>query len=92
MSKADLIDSVAETAGITKTLATDALDAVFNGITTMLTTEGRQELRIPGFGTFKVVPRAPRNGRNPQTGEVIQIPGCNVVKFVPAKDLKEAVK
>ena len=45
-----------------------------------------------GFGSFKVVKRAPRTGRNPRTNEKIEIPACSVVKFLPGKTLKEAVK
>lgn len=90
MNKTELINHVSETAGITKKDATKAVDAVFGGITTALA-EG-EKVQLIGFGTFEVRDRAARTGRNPQTGEEIQIAATKVPAFKAGKELKESVK
>ena len=87
MSKKDLIDAVAQNAELTKEKAGVAVDAVLAHI--KATMQGGGEVRIPDFGTFKVAKRKAREGRNPATGETIQIPATNVPKFTPAKKLKD---
>jgi len=89
MNKSELIDYIAQSAGINKTQATAALQAVETGVIDTLANGGTVELK--GFGTFKVTPRAERNGRNPKTGETIVIPAANVPTFKAGKGLKDAV-
>ena len=89
MNKAELIEHIAQTAGISKTQATAALQAVETGVIDTLATGGTVELK--GFGSFSVKDRASRPGRNPKTGEVITIPATKVPAFKAGKALKEAV-
>ena len=89
-NKAQLIDVVAEKTGLTKKDATVAVDAVFGSIQDFLA-EG-DKVQLIGFGNFEVRDRAARKGRNPQTGEEIQIPASKVPAFKPGKALKDAVK
>lgn len=89
MSKKDLIDAVAKEAELTKDKATEVVDAVIAHIRAAM--KGGSEVRIPDFGTFKVADRKAREGRNPATGETINIPASRVPKFTPAKGLKDAL-
>lgn len=89
MNKNDLVTSVADSAGISKADSTRAVDAVFDSITSALS--GGQEVRLVGFGTFVVTHRKASIGRNPRTGEKIQIRASNQPKFRAGKGLKEAV-
>ena len=89
MNKNELIAAVAEDAGLTKADATKAVDSVFATITGALT--GGSEVRLVGFGTFSVANRAASEGRNPRTGEKIQIPASKQPKFKAGKGLKDAV-
>ncbi|MCD2255210.1 HU family DNA-binding protein [Agrilactobacillus fermenti] len=89
-NKAELIDSVAAETGLTKKDATAAVDAVFSSIQTSLS-KG-EKVQLIGFGNFEVRERAARKGRNPQTGEEIQIPASKVPAFKPGKALKDSVK
>lgn len=89
MNKNDLIAKVAELSGLTKADAAKAADAVFKAITEAL--KGGNEVRLVGFGTFKVAKRKATTGRNPRTGEPIQIPASNQPKFTPGKALKDEV-
>jgi DNA-binding protein HU-beta len=89
VNKNDLVSDVADNAGISKADSTKAVDAVFNCITSAL--QGGQEVRLVGFGTFVVTHRRASQGRNPRTGESIQIPASNQPKFRAGKGLKEAV-
>ncbi len=89
MNKNDLISDVADAAGVSKADSTKAVDAVFDCITSAL--KGGQEVRLVGFGTFVVTHRKASTGRNPRTGESIQIPASNQPKFRAGKGLKEAV-
>ncbi len=89
MNKNDLVATVAEMADLSKTDATRAVDAVFESITKALT-DG-EEVRLVGFGTFAVSERAASSGRNPQTGEPMQIPASRQPKFKAGKGLKDAV-
>lgn len=89
MNKTDLINHVAQSADMTKVAASRAVDAVLDGIMSVLATG--EAVAIPGFGTFSVAQRAARAGRNPQTGEVLQIAAATMVKFKPGKALKDAV-
>ncbi len=89
MKKADLIDSIAEEMSLSKADTTRIIDAVFDGITGYL--KRGDEVSIAGFGTFKVKHRAARKGRNPKTGEEIDIAAANVPSFKAGKGLKDAV-
>ena len=89
MNKGDLINKVAESAGLSKTQATDAVNAALNGIADAL--KDGDKVQVVGFGTFSVSHRKERQGRNPQTGESITIAAKNVVKFKPGKELSDSV-
>jgi len=86
VNKTELISKVAEEAGLKKVEATKAVTTMFEVLRNTL--KMREKVAITGFGTFRVVERAAREGRNPQTGKPIKIPATNVVRFKPAKDLK----
>ncbi len=89
MNKAKLIDSVASAANLSKADAGRAVDAVVGAITSALS-DGEQ-VSVVGFGTFSVKHRAARSGRNPRTGETIQIAASNVPGFKAGKALRDAV-
>ena len=89
MNKAELIDAVAEGADISKADATRAIDTMLNSITSSL--KGGDQVTLVGFGTFAVKERAARTGRNPRTGEAINIPASKVPGFKAGKALKDAV-
>lgn len=89
MNKGDLINEVAKVVG-TKKEAQEAVDCVFSSITRAL--KKGDAVTLIGFGTFKVTKRKARKGRNPRTGEEIQIKASKTPKFTPGKLLKEAVK
>lgn len=90
MNKTDLVNAVAETSELSKKDAGKAVDAVFQTI--MDTLKTGEKVQIIGFGNFEVRDRAARKGRNPQTGEEIQIPASKVPAFRAGKALKDAVK
>jgi len=90
MTKAELIDAVANNAKISKVAAAKAVDAVTNSITNAL--KKGKKVSLVGFGTFSVSKRKARKGRNPQTGEEIKIPATKVPRFSAGKALKTAVK
>ena len=79
MYKAELVNAMAEKAGMTKVQAKKALDAMMD--TTVETLKKGEKVVLLGFGTFSVVERPARKGRNPRTGEVIKIKASNSVKF-----------
>ncbi|QTA89452.1 HU family DNA-binding protein [Desulfonema magnum] len=90
MTKAELVDNMAQDAGITKVQAAAALKSFTdNVIETLKKKEGK--VTLVGFGTFSKTRRKARKGRNPQTGDPIKIKACNVVKFRPGKHLRDAV-
>ncbi len=89
MNKTDLIDHVAESAGLSKADAGKAVEAVFDGITAAL--KSGDEVRLVGFGTFAVSERAASEGRNPRTGEKISIKASKQPKFKAGKGLKDSV-
>jgi len=90
MTKAELIDKIANDAGITKKSAEMALESFTGGV--MGSLKKKKKVTLVGFGTFLVSRRAARNGRNPQTGEPIKIKAAMVPRFKPGKALKDAVK
>lgn len=89
MKKDELISLVSEGAGITKKSAGEAVNALFEAITSAL--EKGDSIALIGFGSFKVIERPAREGRNPRTGEKIKIPASKVAKFTPGAGLKERV-
>ena len=89
MNKGDLISKIADSAKISKAQATDALNAVLDGIGEELKDGGK--VTLIGFGTFSVSEREARTGRNPQTGASIKIDAKKVVKFKPGKELSDSV-
>ena len=90
MNKTELISAVAEASELSKKDTTKAVDAVFDTILEALKAEDK--VQLIGFGNFEVRERAARKGRNPQTGEEIEIPASKVPAFKPGKALKDAVK
>jgi len=89
LTKADLVDRVAAKTGLTKKDAGRAVDALFESITEALA--GGDRVQIVGFGTFEVRQRAARRGRNPQTGQDIEIAARKIPAFKAGKALKESV-
>ena len=89
MNKNDLISSVAEASGLTKADAGRAVDGVFDSIASALSSG--DDVRIVGFGSFSVANRAASTGRNPRTGEEVQIPASKQPKFKAGAPLKSAV-
>lgn len=89
MNKAELIAQIADEAGITKTQANTALDSFVDAVTKTL--KKGDKVTLVGFGTFSVSKRAARNGRNPQTGEVIKIKARKVARFKAGKELAEKI-
>ena len=89
MTKADLVNSIAEKAGLSKADAEKALKAFTDAVTDAL--KAGEKVSLVGFGTFSVGDRAARQGQNPQTGAKIEIPAARVPKFKAGKALKDAV-
>lgn len=89
MNKAELIDAVATTAGLSKTDASRALDSTFDAITRALKEGDR--VALAGFGTFAVQRRAARVGRNPRTGAPVRIAAVKTAAFKAGKALKDSV-
>lgn len=91
MTKAELVDKIRAKAGLSsKAKAEEALDAVVASVREALA--AGDSITFTGFGSFKVVTRAARKGRNPRTGKEITIPAGKVAKFTPGKGLKDAIK
>ena len=89
MNKGELVDAVAGAAGLSRADAAKAVDATLDAIQGTLASGGG--VSLVGFGTFSVKARAARMGRNPRTGEAIQIAASNVPGFKAGKGLKDAV-
>ncbi len=89
MNKNDLVDAVATSTGLSKSDGANAVDSMLNSIAGAL--KDGIEVRLPGFGTFSVRQRKASEGRNPRTGESIQIPASKLPKFKAGKILKEAL-
>jgi DNA-binding protein HU-beta len=87
MNKTDLVNKVAETTDLSKKDATKAVDAVFDAISEAL--QAGDKVQLVGFGNFEVRERSARKGRNPQTGEEIEIPASKVPAFKPGKQLRD---
>ena len=89
MNKQELIDAVASASGTSKIAAEDAINAVFETISK--TVAGGETVQLIGFGSFGTGERAARTGRNPQTGEAIDIAAAKTEKFTAGKGFKDAV-
>ena len=89
MTKAELITTIAKDADITKAAAAKALESYMETVAKQLKKDGR--LGLVGFGSFSVIKRKARKGRNPQTGEEIKIKAKKVIKFKPGKAFIEKV-
>ena len=89
MNKSDLIEHIAKEADLSKASAARALDAFVSGITETL--KQGSEVSLVGFGTFAVADREARTGRNPKTGETLEIKAAKIPKFRPGKGLKDAL-
>ncbi len=89
MNKNDLVSAVTSTSGTSKANAAKAVDAVCDVITDALSRG--EDVRLTGFGSFSVASRSARVGRNPRTGEPIDIPASRQPKFKAGKQLKDAV-
>ncbi len=89
MNKAELVDRVGEKTGLPRRVARQAVESFVAAVKRSL--QGGEDVHIVGFGTFKVLSRAPRRGRNPRTGQVINVPAKKAVKFSPGKDFKERI-
>lgn len=90
MNKADLVEQIAEGLGKSKKDTEKVLNGIIECFVDAL--NDGEKIQLVGFGTFEVRERQPRKGRNPQNGEVIDIPGGRVPAFKPGKALRDAVK
>jgi len=86
----DLIAAVAEETELSRTKAAEVVDAVFGAIEKAL--KNQEEVRLVGFGTFATAERKAGTGRNPRTGEEMEIPASTTVRFKAGKGLKDAVQ
>jgi nucleoid DNA-binding protein len=89
MNKGELVEAVANDAGISKAEAQAAVDSVVDNVTAAL--KKGEKVTLVGFGSFAASVRGAREGRNPQTGKPIKIPAKKVAKFSPGKALKDAI-
>lgn len=89
MNKTDLVNAVAESAGFSKKDAEKAVAAVLDSVTNALI--AGDKVQLVGFGTFEVRERAAKQGRNPRTGETMEIPASKLPAFKAGKALKDAV-
>jgi DNA-binding protein HU-beta len=89
MTKAELVGKISEATGFTKADVEKAVNAFLETVTDAL--KSGEKVAIAGFGSFEVTERAAREGRNPQTGETMQIKAAKTPKFKPGKSLKDAV-
>jgi DNA-binding protein HU-beta len=90
MNKNDLIKSIAQSANISKAAAERGLNGMLQTMSNAM--EGGERVTLVGFGSFSIVERAPRLGRNPRTGEDVRIPSRRGVKFRPGKELVRRIQ
>jgi len=90
MTKKELITAVSARTNMPKCAAEEAIDAVFDTIKETLISH--EDVYVPGFGKFQAAYRGPRAARNPQTGDVVDVPAKFAVKFTPSSDLKKSVR
>lgn len=89
MNKTELVSAIAEKSGLSKADSEKALNALTDAVTSELKNGGK--VQLVGFGTFEVSERAARTGKNPQTGEPLEIAACKAPKFKAGKALKDAL-
>jgi DNA-binding protein HU-beta len=89
MNKADLVNSLAEKTGLTKTKSNEVIDAIVSTISEAL--KSGDKVTLVGFGTFTTTQRDARKGRNPKTGETLEIPAKRVAKFKAGTELTKTV-
>jgi DNA-binding protein HU-beta len=89
VNKAELVDKVSDKTGLPRRLARQSVESFVAAVKRSL--QAGNDVHIVGFGSFKVLSRAPRRGRNPRTGQVIDVPAKKAVKFSPGKDFKERI-
>jgi len=89
MNKADLVDRIAASAGISKTTAAAIIETFTGSVSSAL--KKRQRVTLVGFGTFAISHHKARNGHNPQTGDLIKLPARSAARFLPSSELKKAV-
>ncbi|MBK35907.1 MAG: integration host factor subunit beta [Gemmatimonadetes bacterium] len=90
MTKADIVNQIADATGLTKTDTSAVVEGFLASVVTAL--RDGEHLEIRGFGTFKVIKRASRTGRNPKTGDVVKIPERPVPVFKPSRELRASVE
>jgi nucleoid DNA-binding protein len=90
VTKADIVNQIAEATGLTKTDTSTVVEGMLASVITAM--QRGEHIEIRGFGTFKVVNRAPRTGRNPKTGDVVKIPSRPVPVFKPSRELRASVE
>ena len=90
MTKADIVNQIAEATGLTKTDTAAVVEGFLASVTSAM--QQGEHIEIRGFGTFKVVTRASRTGRNPKTGDVVKIPQRPVPVFKPSRELRASVE
>ncbi len=90
MNKNDLVESIAHSAQISKIAAERGLNGLLSTLSAAM--KDGKRVTLVGFGSFSVVDRAPRTGRNPKTGEIVPIPSRRVVKFRPGKELSGKIQ
>ena len=90
VTKADIVNQIAEATGLTKTDTAAVVEGLLASVISAM--EQGEHIEIRGFGTFKVVRRAPRTGRNPKTGDVVKIPSRPVPVFKPSRELRSCVE
>ncbi len=89
MNKTELVEAIAKEANLSKKDAAKSVDAFVEVVTKAL--KKKDKVQLVGFGTFETTKRAARKGKNPQTGEVIEIPSATAPRFKPGKVLKDIV-
>lgn len=90
MTKSDLVQKIADAAGITKIVAEKALNSFMDAVGDALA--AGDKVTLVGFGTFEVATRASREGRNPRSGEIITIPASKAVRFKPGNKVRDGLK
>lgn len=92
MNKQEIINNIAAEHGITKVAAKAIFEQIFIDITAAMTSQKTgNKIQLPGFGSFRMVKREARTGRNPKTGESMQIPAKQVIKFKVSKTLSDKI-
>ncbi len=89
VTKADIVNQIAEATGLTKTDTSLVVEGMLSSLIAAM--QNGEHVEIRGFGTFKIVRRAPRTGRNPKTGKIVKIPARVMPVFKPSRELRHSV-